>query len=86
MFDFVLNTFIRVIAGERSFTHGIEKIRVKGRGVIDGVGISDEACLLRAVIIKIWTDPEGQNIFAVSQTWFQGNYFFIITNFKVKRP
>ena len=53
LLNFVLNAFIGVITGKGAFAHGVEKVGIKSRRVINFVRPADEFGLLRAVIGKI---------------------------------
>ena len=64
---------IALHTGKGLFPQGIEKIRVKGGGIIYLRGLSDPSDVFRGVIRKIRPDPEGYHVPALFQARFERN-------------
>jgi len=76
LLNFVLNTFIGVIARKGGLTHGVKKVCIKSRRIINFICPADEVGFPGAVIGKIWAYPQCSNILTISQSCLKCDDFF----------
>ena len=66
LFNFVLNAFVGMIAWKGGLAHGVKKVCVKSRRVINFFGLADKIGIPGAVIGKIRSYPQCADIFTIS--------------------